>query len=394
MKKKILILAIVFALLAVLQYVNFGTVKAETESEIEQNINQNVVDQLSQLDFSKLDEILNNLDDSYNMFGTGSFQEKIVEIVNGTYFTSFDNVFSAVLNLAFDGLVSIMPILLTIIAVAILCAIITNLKVSNNGGVNDIVHFVCYSVIILLIVTALVQIMQQTYASLSTMKLLMEASFPILLTLLTAIGAVSSVAIYHPIVAILSGGVTFIFTNVLYPIFILSFIFVVISNLSSTVKLNKFNDFLSSMFKWIVGFILTIFTSFLVIQGISAGKFDSVSIKATKFAVRSYVPIIGGFISEGFDFIILSSILIKNAIGVGVLFIVFLIALAPVIKIVIFKLGLQLVSAIIEPMGNTKLTNFISSCSKILIYPVVILLGVAFMFLITVALIMTTANVF
>jgi stage III sporulation protein AE len=226
------------------------------------------------------------------------------------------------------------------------------------------------------------------------MSSLMEAVFPILLTLLTAVGAVSSVAIYKPIVAILTGGVSILFSNILYPIFILSFIFVIISNLSSNFKLNKFNDFLSSSFKWISGFVLTIFSSFLAIQGISAGRFDSVSIKATKFAVKSYVPIIGSFISEGFEFIMLSSVLIKNAIGVGVLFLIFLTILTPIIKIILFKLGLQLVSAIIEPMGNSRLSNFTTSCSKVLVYPIVILLGVAFMFLLTVALIMCTANIF
>ena len=57
------------------------------------------------------------------------------------------------------------------------------------------------------------------------------------------------------------------------------------------------------------------------------------------------------------------------------------------------KLGLQLVSAILEPMGDGRIGNFASGCSKILTYPIVIILSVAFMYLLSVGLIMTTANI-
>ena len=39
-------------------------------------------------------------------------------------------------------------------------------------------------------------------------------------------------------------------------------------------------------------------------------------------------------------------------------------------------------------------SEFTTSCSKLLVMPIVIILGVAFMYLITIALIMCTANIF
>ena len=58
------------------------------------------------------------------------------------------------------------------------------------------------------------------------------------------------------------------------------------------------------------------------------------------------------------------------------------------------KFGFQLSSAILEMCGNKKFSDFTASCSKLLIMPIVIILGVSFMYLITVALFMCTANVF
>jgi len=49
---------------------------------------------------------------------------------------------------------------------------------------------------------------------------------------------------------------------------------------------------------------------------------------------------------------------------------------------------------VLEMSGADKMSNFVSMCAKILIYPIVLILGVAFMYIITVALIMCTANIF
>jgi stage III sporulation protein AE len=169
---------------------------------------------------------------------------------------------------------------------------------------------------------------------------------------------------------------------------------VILGNLTETIKLNRFQGFLTSLFKWSVGIVFTLFTGFLSIQGITAGRYDSVSIKATKFAVKSYIPIIGSYISDGMDFLVLGSVLVKNTIGLVGIFILFLTILTPIISILIVKLGLQLSSAILEMCGSKKLSEFTNSCAKVLLMPIVIILGVAFMYLFTIALIMCTANIF
>ena len=185
-----------------------------------------------------------------------------------------------------------------------------------------------------------------------------------------------------------------VFDKLLFPIFIIVFIFCILGNLTDTVKLDKFQSFLTSGFKWIVGIVFTLFAGFLSIQGITAGRYDSVSIKATKFAIKSYIPIVGSYIADGMDFLVLGSILVKNTVGLVGILIVFLTVLSPVISIVIIKLGLQFSGAVLEMCGSKKLSNFTSSCSRILIMPIVIILAIAFMYLITIAIIMCTANIF
>ncbi len=357
--------------------------------EIETEISNTVNDLLTDLDLSGIDKLY---DDEYKIFGNTSFKEKVNDLINGTYFDNYNNVFSAVISLVFDGLASLLPIFLTIIAIAVLSSILNNLKSDSKNNVSQIVNFVCFAVIITILSVNFKNVIEQTSNCLSLMKSQMDAIFPIILTLISAIGGTVSVSIFKPVVAILSNWISSLFSGLLLPIFIISFLFTVIGSLSPNVKLNKFNSFLSSTFKWTVGFVFTIFSSFLAIQGISAGKYDGISIKASKFAIKSYIPIIGGYLSEGLDFIMLGSILIKNAIGVAGLIILFVTILSPLIQILLLKLGLQLVAGIIEPTNNKEISDLISSCSKVLLFPIVLILGVAFMYIISIALLMCTAS--
>lgn len=389
--KKIVIL---FFILITMQTLLEPPILAKAESlnsteEIENEISNTVNDLLTDLDLSGIDKLY---DDEYKIFGNTSFKEKVNDLINGTYFDNYNNVFSAVISLVFDGLASLLPIFLTIIAIAVLSSILNNLKSDSKNNVSQIVNFVCFAVIITILSVNFKNVIQQTSDCLSLMKSQMDAIFPIILTLISAIGGTVSVSIFKPVVAILSNWISSLFSGLLLPIFIISFLFTVIGSLSPNVKLNKFNSFLSSTFKWIVGFVFTMFSSFLAIQGISAGKYDGISIKASKFAIKSYIPIIGGYLSEGLDFIMLGSILIKNAIGVAGLIILFVTILSPLIQILLLKLGLQLVAGIVEPTNNKEISDLISSCSKVLLFPIVLILGVAFMYIISISLLMCTAN--
>ena len=207
-------------------------------------------------------------------------------------------------------------------------------------------------------------------------------------------GGLFSVSVFHPLVAVLVSGVMQIFNYVVFPLFICAFIFTIVGNLSNNIKLDKFISFFKSSFRWVTGSIMTLFFTFLTIQGITAGSFDGVSVQTAKYAIKSYIPLVGGYLSDGFNLIMSSSILIKNALGVAGLLLLFATIIIPVIKIVIFGLGLKLASAVIEPLADSRTSNFIFTVSKTMGYLVATILCIAFMYLITVGLIIISGNAF
>lgn len=360
---------------------------------IETDLKNETDNQLNYFDFSSLDEEISKLENG-QYFGTSSFIEKVKQLINGEYSTDFWGILKIILNSLIMDFKRLIPLLATIFSLAILSNIIGQFKGKKDKSIGNIVHFVCYSAVIILVCSSITTLISLTTSTINSMKGQMEVIFPIVLTLMASVGSTVSVGIYQPIVAMLSGLVINIFSYIILPIFLISFVLSVVGNLSNNVKLNKFSNLLNDVFKWVIGFIFTIFTGLMTIKGISAGSFDSVSIRTTKFALKTYVPLVGGYLSDGFNLIMASSVLIKNAVGTAGLLLIFVSIISPVLTILVFKWALHLVSAFIEPLLDDKISNFLFSVSKALNMLIASILCVALMYLISVGLLMTTGNVY
>ncbi|MBE5757379.1 MAG: hypothetical protein E7345_00400 [Clostridiales bacterium] len=385
---KMIIVLILFLFALVFSF-DCGYVSAN-ENDFTHELYSGAIDVVDIIDFSELDEVVADID-NYELFENLSVREKIEKLLSGDFELDYSNVISVILSILFKNIRNILPLIFAIIGISMLTSMVLNFQTDNQK--SDIVYFICFSLLVTIVIVAFKGILETTSTILNSIHTQMGIVFPILITLLASIGSMSAISIYNPLVAILTNGVNLIFSKLLFPMFIVILLFTILNSLTDNIKLDKFISFFTSTFKWVIGIVFTLFIGFLSIQGISAGKFDSVSIKATKFAVKSYIPIIGSYISDGMDFIVLGSILVKNSIGLIGVFVLFISIISPIITIVIFKLGLQLSSGVIELAGNNRMSSFISSCSKLLLLPIVLILGVALMYVITICLIMCTANI-
>ena len=393
MRKKLFVL-IGLCLVVLMMFGAKMTCFAEEDKTIEEEIGEEVSGQIDDLDMSALENILKSIkDDDFNFFGSSSFRGVVEKIINGEYSNDASSIFSALINLVFEDVLEFLPILTTIVAVGILCGFISALKSGVSGkSVGDIVQFVCFSVIVVLVVKVVASMVSLTTSTLLMVQSQMEAIFPILLTLITALGGTVSVSLFQPTIALLTSGIIAIFTKFVMPIFIFSLVFSIISNLTNAVKLNKFSGFFNSLFKYTIGFVLTIFSAFLSIQGIAANSHDGVSFRTAKFAIKSYVPVLGGYLSDGLDVILTSSMLVKNAVGVSGMILLFATIIVPLVKICAFILCLKLTAAILEPVADSKIANFVGGVSKTMSMLVVMILGVSFMYVISAGVLMATAN--
>ena len=368
----------------------------ESNDEIFDKLDQSVGEQLGMLDLSGLDKILEELGlEDGGLFENKTFAEKVQSILDGEFAEDTQGFLQAFLKLIFDGIIKLLPVLSGIAVVAILCGIITNMKsgfISQATG--EIVFFACFAIVIVLTLSCAAGLIESAENAVRLLKKQMNLAFPILLTLMAGVGGVVSAKAYQPAVALLSGGVAEIVANVILPLFVFTLVFSVVGNLSKSVKLSKLTDFFKSTSVTILAITFTVFTAFMSVQGLTAGAFDSVSIRAAKFATKSYIPILGGYLADGFDLILAGGLLVKNSVGVAGLLLLVSTILSPIIQILAVTFGLKLVAAIVEPATDERITSFLTSVSKNLNMLIVAILAVAFMYFISIMLLIFTSNAF
>lgn len=363
-------------------------------SQSNNELSQGVEEILEGISFDDYENLLNSLNDNQKLIFEGdSFFSKVKKIINGEYELTFANVLNIVFSQVSVAIKNLLPILCFIAVIAILANVLLQGKSSSSSkSVGDIIHFALFSIVVVTIFQIITSLVNISSSAVNSIKNQMEITFPILLTLMASVGSSVSVGVFRPLVAILSGGLITFFQSIILPLFIFSIAFNVVGNLSNDVKLNKFCNLFNSLFKTLIGFVFTLFGAFLTIQGISAGSYDGISFKTAKFAIKSYVPFLGGYLSDGLNLIITSSTLVKNAVGVVGLLLLLSTIIQPIIYIIVVKLGLNVLSSVIQPIADKKFADFTDGVAKSLNMLLATLIGISFAYLLTIGLIMCCSN--
>lgn len=370
-----------------------GVCRADNVEDSEQAIKDNIDKNLSEMDLSKIEELLDSVEEDFRaMFGSDAVST-IKEIINGNFKGDFSSFFSIITKGVGKSVLDVLPLVLTIVAVAIIYSLLESL---TSGFVQQptkkLIYFATYSSIILVVMIEIGSIIKLTTNTIGSIKTVMEAVFPILLTLVTLLGGINSSAVFKPMMATLTTFITSFISNVIIPFFIAAIAFSIVGNLTKSVKLDRLTGFFKSTATYVLGGVFSLFIAFLTFQGLTGGVIDSISIKTAKFAIQSYVPVLGGYLSDGFDLMLASLVLIKNSLGIVSLLTILSVIALPTIKIAVLSLGLKLASGIIEPISESKFSKMLHNISSNLTLLIVSLIGVGFMFLLTVMLVIYTFN--
>ena len=363
MKWKLLIL-----LITVILVNSCGIAYADTIDELTDTVDQT----LEGLDFSDIDSVAGDFIDSV--------YDKIQQIINGQFDSaeSFWNIFWELLGSSLSNVSA------AVVSVGIIMIILGLVKNTSDGligkSTQTVISFVGVCLIISSIVSVLVDVYVSVFSLMDKLASLSQATFPIMLTLLVANGGNAVSTVCQPSMVIFSSFVIELVKNVILPFSVSSMIFVAVSSISRNIRLNKTASTIQSISTWLLGIVFMFFSAFTTVQGIGASTIDSVSFRAAKFAAKNYVPILGGYLAEGFDMVVASTTLVKNSFGIVCVLAIFLMIINPLSTIMATNLSVQILTSVCEPIVDEKYITMLSKLSKCLSFLGVLVIAVAFMF--------------
>jgi stage III sporulation protein AE len=298
---------------------------------------------------------------------------------------SFDSILNAVLSIVFKEVKSVLKLVLSIVTIAIICSLLKNLQDAfSDEGISQVAFYACYALIIMILSKSFIISISVAKEVITNISDFMSALLPILITMISLSGGITSAATLDPIVL---GAVVFIpkvYSNIIIPMILMGFALEFANNLSTEHKITNLCKLFKQTTIWLQGIMITAFIGLLTIRGITATTIDAVTLKTAKFAVDNFIPIVGKAFSDAITSVAGYSLIIKNAISSIGLVVIILILLHPLIKLILISFIYKLSAALVEPISDSRITKSLEAAgnSMVLITSCVLTVSLIFFILI------------
>ncbi|MCQ2559357.1 MAG: stage III sporulation protein AE [Clostridia bacterium] len=349
--------------------------------------------QFEQLDSENLTKVMEELQAEWTEVFPGGLKTTLGAIARGEMQGDLSGIL-AQLGRALGGeLWSETALLGKLLVLALICAFLQNLSNAlSEGAASALTRMVAFLVLAGLAIGAFGVVLETARETMEQMTFLMEALMPLLLTLLVAVGGVTSAGLFQPLIitgfTILSG----LIKNLVLPFLFMAALVGLIGYISPQFSLNQ----LSGLFKkgglTLLGIFITIFSGLLALQGVSGAVGDGIGLRVAKYTTSAVVPVVGSMFSGAMETIVSSSLLIKNSLGLLGMLAAILILLWPLLKILVLSFIFRLAGALIEPVGDNRLSACLNDLGGHLTGVFAALAVVGLMFFLAVAMVVAMGN--
>ncbi|WIF94534.1 stage III sporulation protein AE [Caminicella sporogenes] len=391
MKKSILILLILAILV-----LKFKVVYCyEGEADLNNLTDKVILEQIKALDISEIEGLIENMSKNEEIkIPNINIKSMIISMLKGNTRYQLNEIIKNIIKLLFKEIVINSRLLAQLIFISILCALLKNLSNSFGGSISgEIAFYGCYLIIMGLAVKSFMVAMHVGQVAIDNMVSFMQALIPVLLTLLVAAGSLTTSAIFKPIIVASIGITSTTMKDVVIPLVLFTAILSIINNFTSKVQISKLSSLIKQGCIALIGLILTVFLGIMSIQGVVTSTSDGIAMRTAKFAVDSFIPIVGGFMSEAVDTVLGCSLLLKNAVGTVGLILLLIIVSYPIFKIVSIMIIYKIAAALVEPISDSKIVNCLNDMSSAVIVLFATVISVTIIFFIGVTAIIGAANI-
>ena len=231
---------------------------------------------------------------------------------------SFENVMAALSKMAGSGMTAPLKGLITMTAVLLLCSMLTAYQnsLTESGETVQTVAVLCLSGAVAVPAVGFIGTAGDVIAQCANLFL---AYIPIMAVMLAASGKAVSSASYQALTVAAGQGVMRVSSDMILPLLHIFLGIAVSSGIAPQVGLGGFLSLITKLTKWLLGFVMAIFTAVLSLRQAASGALDSLGSKAARFALSSFVPVVGSALSEAYKTVQGSLHVLRSGLGIFVI---------------------------------------------------------------------------
>ena len=280
------------------------------------------------------------------------------------------------------GLISVTAMLLI---GSLLSSYKTNLSADTGGTLNTVLAL-CLSAAVAVPAAGLISQMGDMIVCSSN---LMLAYIPVIALLLTASGNIAGSAAYYAGVLAMGEGIAQLSSRIIVPFCNMLLGLGIAGGLNSAVNLGGFTRSLAKTAKWLLGFGMALFTAVLGLKQVLTSAADSLTGRAAKLALSSFVPVVGSALGEALRTVQGSLTVLKSGIGVFVILALGVTFLPSVLSAVMWLVTLWAGKSTAEVLNLSQGASMLESIADVFRVMLAAMLSVMTVYIISTAMIFT-----
>ncbi len=331
------------------------------------------------------------LDESVTNEAKDFFDENNISMEDPTAFTnlSIKDVFFYIIENIKSNLGKPIKLLGLLIGIILLIAIVENLSSSNqNSSLAKIVDIVGVLVCLGIIFNYIAECINITASTLYDGSNFMMFYVPVFAGVIGAGGSLTSASVYNIGVLLVAEVAVQIATKFLLPLMGLMFAMSIIETINPGISLNGITNAVKKTIQWILGLVMTLFVAMITIQSIVGTSADSVGVRTAKFMASSFIPVIGGAISDAYSTLKGSLGVLRSGVGTLGIVVLLLTIVPPLISVGVIQLSLSVGSFVGELMGIKKVSALLKNTAGVLSIAISLLACFAVMLIVSTTIMM------
>lgn len=357
----------------------------EQESAESPGMEETIDRVIGELDFSQLEGL------TVPGMGEAGVAEAVRRFASGET-VSVEALVSDVLVALFAQLGCLGPLLLSLMLPVLLLSILSHLLLGEDDALAGLARSVCFMLLLIPMVTLTIRELSHTRSAIVSMTTQMDKMLPMLLTLLTAVGGSASSAFFHPVVVAASGSMVYLAREVILRLVMCTCAVTAVNHLSDRMHLTRMAQLLRSAVCWLLGVSFTVFLGAMSLQGVCSASIDGVAIRAAKYAVDNFVPVVGGMFSDTMDTLVGCTLIVKNALGVSSVLVLCALLLGPMLQTLASVFALKLGAALLEPVADGEVIRAIGDFSRTIVLFLITMLCVGTMYFLLIVQMLLVGN--
>ena len=280
-----------------------------------------------------------------------------------------------------------------VLGTVLLCALLEALRTTLwEGALATVFGAVSVVCVAAAVAGPISDCIAQTAGAIRDCARFMATFIPVFASVVTVGGQAVTATTYTAFLFAACQLVSQVVSTTLVPLMGVYLAFCMVGNLAPGVQVNAVAKAVKSLVTWALGLLLTVFVGLLSLQTMVASSSDTVASKTAKFLIGTFVPVVGGALSDAFSTTQGYMRLLKTAVGAFGILAAALTFLPILLQTVLWYLTVGVAAAASELLGVRQVGEILQGAASTLGILLAVLLCFALLVIVSTSLVLLVST--